>query len=456
MTGATIIVGVENSGINLNDTLESLVEQTDENFEVIISLSGRDKDAEKTADEYIEKYVGFYKTEVPGGDICTLWNKPISSAKGEYLIFLESGDRLSDESVENILKTAKELDSDLITGRKFNYGDIEYEYDTDYDRLAIMKKISRLEPFLLKMRDAGCFAVRKKTVDLNNLRFEKLPDYSARLFFMASVMKSKIISGCPDFICEKRNFPVSEPLSSKDEPTLEKLSSLEYVSDEIRKLAREEIFLETGQVEGDEEFLQEILFASLETLVKDFYLFIWYENDELVMKTAEEFKKFSENADKSMIKRFCEKYRELRMPVLYASKEDAAKEPLFSIIFDITDENQYLPFLRSLYRGQYPFFELLVNESRYENFPDEFKNMANIRVLPDRTFHFDANRTALSKYRLDIKNGAPLDKRVLKETCLSSVPSFLVKAVFSQKRTSLSMRKDLKDKGLIMADRDGS
>ena len=74
--------------------------------------------------------------------------------------------------------------------------------------------------------------------------------------------------------------------------------------------------------------------------------------------------------------------------------------------------------------------------------------MENLRVLPDRNFHSEARRQAKSNKCLEIRSGKPLDIRVLRETAVSKTPAFLTQYVFSQKRSTLSARKTLKDKGL--------
>ena len=141
------------------------------------------------------------------------------------------------------------------------------------------------------------------------------------------------------------------------------------------------------------------------------------------------------------------------VPLLIFEKKDAASEPEFSIFFDLTDEKEFKPFLRSLYSQTYPFFEVMISESRFnsEAFPEEFRKMENIVVLPDKNFHTQARKLAKSRKCIEIRNGAPLDRRVLQQTALSKVPAFMAQYVFAQKRQTLSARKTLKDKGLNLS-----
>src|SRR5687768_15687660 len=92
-----------NNQIGLRKTLESVVNQTSESFEYIV-VDGSSTDGSV---EVLNKYkdrIAHLRSEKDTG-IYHAMNKGIKLAKGEYLLFLNSGDWLADNrSLENTLK----------------------------------------------------------------------------------------------------------------------------------------------------------------------------------------------------------------------------------------------------------------------------------------------------------------------------------------------------------------
>ena len=139
-----------------------------------------------------------------------------------------------------------------------------------------------------------------------------------------------------------------------------------------------------------------------------------------------EFEKYAQFVKADRFKKLQEHNADIRLPYIYIDKKEAADEPEFTIFFDLTKEDDYAPFLRSLYSQTFPFFEVIISESRFsaEAFPDEFRKMENLVVLPDKGFHTAARSAAKSGICLEVRSGEPLDMRVLRETAETKAPKF--------------------------------
>lgn len=450
MNRLSVIIPVYNGEKYLEKTLESMVTQTVENFEVIIVDDGSTDTTAEICQKYCDEYNDFFYIRQDHMGVYAARNKGIEKAKYEYLLFLDCGDVLTDGSVEAIFKCSDENDADVITGRCWRNGDIEYEYDKALDIIATMPEVEKLESWLLKNSELGAKAIRKKIFDLYNTRFLDLTAHGELLFIMQIVMKGVKISGCPELILEKTVKPIEDGYSQFQMPTYENLKSAAFVISEIFDMGREVITKETGNCDGDEAYIQEIIFMAYQFYIDNFYRKYWYMAEKTLGLMKDEFEKYAQFVRPERFKKLQENNSDLRLPYIYINKEEAANEPEFTLFFDLTNENEYKPFLRSLYAQTYPFFELMVSESRFnsEFFPEEFRKMENIVVLPDKNFHTQARKLAKSRKCFEIRNGAPLDRRVLCETALSKVPAFMAQYIFTQKRQTLSARKTLKDKGL--------
>lgn len=454
MNRLSVIVPVCNGEKTLETTLECLVSQTVENFEVIIVDDGSTDSTAEIARKYCDEYNDFYYVRQEHKGVYAARNAGIEKAKCEYLMFLDCGDVITDGSVEAIFACSDEYDADMITGRNWRHGDIEYEYEKSLDILATQPQVEMLETRLLYSSTIGAKAFRKKLFDLYNIRFLDLTAYGELLFIMQCVFKGIKISGCPDFIHEETVSHIQEGWSQFELPTLENIRSAKYVLSEIYEMGKEKIIQQTGTCDGDEAYIQEIIYMIYRFYIDRFYRRYWYMDSETINEMKAEFEKYAQFVKADRFKKLQELNGDIRLPYIYIDKKEAAEEPEFTIFFDLAKEEEYAPFLRSLYAQTYPFFEVIINESRFGSpeFPDEFRQMENLIVLPDKGFHTAARNAAHSRICFEIRSGEPLDIRLLREIALSKAPAFTKQYLFTSKRKTMTAKKVLKDKGLNFND----
>ena len=113
----SIITVNYNNKIGLNDTIKSVVGQQFDDFEHII-IDGLSNDGSKAVIEANLKVLDYWVSEKDGG-IYNAMNKGILVSKGEYLLFLNSGDTLNDANVLN------DVSKNLQTNKDIYYGDLE-------------------------------------------------------------------------------------------------------------------------------------------------------------------------------------------------------------------------------------------------------------------------------------------------------------------------------------------
>lgn len=451
MNRLSVIVTVYNGEDSIEKTLESLVTQTVEDFEVIISDDGSTDKTAEICRKYCKEYVDFYYTAQDHQGRAAARNSGVKRAKTGHFLFLESGDILHPGSAEGIINTIEKNDADVITGRCLKLLGSEYEYDRKLDMLSGMPVIEKFESSLLWSGEISAKVFSKKLFEHYNMSFSESSCYGDLLFTVKAVMKSGKISGCHDFIVKKSENNNEKSFSPLGKSPLESVKEASRVLSEIYELGKAEILKATGQVDGDEAYCQEIIYMVYQYYIDNFYRKYWYMDNEALAFMKEEFEKYAGLVKPERFRKLQENNGDIRLPYIYTDKNDAASEPLFTIIFDVADENEYRDFLYSLYGQTYPFFEVMIGESKYESpfFPEELKNMENIHVFSDRSFHVEARKNAKSKNCFVIKSGAPLENNILRELASSKIPSFLMQYVFSQKRQTSGAKKALKDKGLM-------
>lgn len=109
----SVIIPVYNVEEYLRKTLDSVVNQTLDNFEVIIVNDGSTDGSQAIIDEYEKKYdiikKIYQKNRGPGA----ARNKGLDVAVGEYIVFVDSDDIIPEDSLEQRYIQAKESDADL-------------------------------------------------------------------------------------------------------------------------------------------------------------------------------------------------------------------------------------------------------------------------------------------------------------------------------------------------------
>ena len=113
MTYSISIITVCYNEPNLKATCESVVAQTEQNFEWIVIDGGSDEKTQRIWQKYRHRINKFVSEKDSG--IYNAMNKGIRMATGEYLLFLNAGDALEDaEVIDNIIKM--KLDRDIVYG----------------------------------------------------------------------------------------------------------------------------------------------------------------------------------------------------------------------------------------------------------------------------------------------------------------------------------------------------
>lgn len=446
----TAAVTARNDAEELIYTLESLVAQSTEDFDVIIVCAGTPAEINEAAKKYADEYVGFSVVEADGGSIPFCRNLAAENAKTEYMMFIDEGDYLAPESIEKIIAAAEENKPDIITTRYYVSGEGEPYYEHWNDLLATVPDADRFDRALMNSLETEGRVFKKKFFDLYEEGYPDIP-----VFYNASFLAKCLydygasVAGCAGAVYDRRNGIYRCGFPENGMPTTENLKILEKLAvkllDSVAEITKET----TGAFDGDEYAYQEMLFVLFGLVTDRFYRYFWYlDNDELG-----EIKAFLESLSDKMTedrkKKISEEFADLRFPAMYMTIEDAVKLPMFSLIADFTPDRETQYLMKTLYVSRFPFFELFMKESTRIFIPEEFLKMPNIYFFPDKTFFTEA-RARAKGIQISVKNQVPLDPRTLSELSVSKAPRGLFQYLFGLTRKKHAAKTYLKQKGLNM------
>lgn len=171
-----------NNANGLQQTIESVVNQNFSDFEYII-IDGGSSDHSKAIIEKYQSKITYYVSEKDNG-IYNAQNKGILKSKGEYCLFLNSGDYLCNSDV---LKKVfnKESIADIIYGNmQIDYGNGKIEFGK------MPSKLTFKQMYLDTLWHPVSFIKRSlfETYGLYNEKYKMVADYD--FFFNVIIMKS--------------------------------------------------------------------------------------------------------------------------------------------------------------------------------------------------------------------------------------------------------------------------
>lgn len=180
----SIIVPVYNCEKYVGRCLDSIVNQTYNDIEVIVVNDGSTDNTQRICEEYDEKYdvIHLYNQENHG--VSYSRNFAIKMSKGEYIQFTDSDDYMNEYMIEKMVDSAVDNDSDIV------FCEYAYEYEENKKKKIItMKDYSeRNVKDLISDEDSkyGGFPWNKliKKSCISRLYNEKLKYYENLLFFL--------------------------------------------------------------------------------------------------------------------------------------------------------------------------------------------------------------------------------------------------------------------------------
>lgn len=178
MIKVSVIIPVYNVEEYIEKCLNSVVNQTLEDIEIIIVNDGSEDGSKEIIQGYLEKYKNkIIYLEKENGGLSSARNYGIPYARGEYIAFLDSDDYIELSMYEKMYKKAKEENSDMVEC-DFIW---EYPHKTKIDRGKIYNGKKQA------METARVVAwnklIKKEIITVNNLRFPDGMRYEDVEFF---------------------------------------------------------------------------------------------------------------------------------------------------------------------------------------------------------------------------------------------------------------------------------
>lgn len=175
----TVIVPVYNVEVYLDKCLESVVNQTYKNLEIILVDDGSSDKSPVICDSWSEKDSRIKVIHKANGGVSTARNAALNIANSDYITFVDSDDFLEPDSIETLLDLLFKNNADISVGNYFfDYIDGRETVKLKSKSMVIDKK-DILKDYLLDLniRTEVCNKLYKASL-FNNTRFSEGVSYA--------------------------------------------------------------------------------------------------------------------------------------------------------------------------------------------------------------------------------------------------------------------------------------
>lgn len=167
----TVIINVYNGEKFIAKCIESVINQTYQNLEILVINDGSTDNTLEICENYKDNRIKIITTKNQGLSLSR--NVGIENATGDYLYFLDSDDFIEEDVIEYLYNLCKKYNLPFSTCRPLTIFDYDFEKEEIKEEVKIIDKIEMLKKVLLAEDVAGATwnkLIRKELYD--GIRFQ--------------------------------------------------------------------------------------------------------------------------------------------------------------------------------------------------------------------------------------------------------------------------------------------
>lgn len=167
----TVIINVYNREKFIGKCIESVINQTYKNLEILIVNDGSTDNTLKICESYKDERIKIITTENMGLSMSR--NVGIENSKGEYLYFVDSDDFIENDVIEYLYKLCKKYNVSFSTCLPLTIFDYNYKTKVVKEKVKVIDSYEMLKKIFLGKETAGTIWNKLIKKELfNNIRFE--------------------------------------------------------------------------------------------------------------------------------------------------------------------------------------------------------------------------------------------------------------------------------------------
>lgn len=168
----SIIMPCYNCGMLIDETMQSLQNQTYQNFEVICVNDGSTDNTLSVLEKWQQKGMNIKIINQPNGGVSVARNRGIKEVTGKYVLFLDSDDAYHPESIERLICAIETSGADIAYCKLNRRKDAVYNCIAKDEPYNLQTQTEAMNNLLYRMGDFGFCCYIYKTEKLHSLNLE--------------------------------------------------------------------------------------------------------------------------------------------------------------------------------------------------------------------------------------------------------------------------------------------
>lgn len=244
----SVVIPVYNVEQYLNECVDSVLDQTYSDYEIILVDDGSTDNSGKLCDDYLSLDNRIKVIHRENGGLSAARNTGMDAATGDYIYFLDSDDYIESVTLERLVHTAKTDDADIVffdgyvfytdcedDGTSYGYSRHDH-YQTDTGRKVLEKLLINEE-----YRTAVPLTFyNAKYLQKSNLRFYEGILHEDELFTFQTFNADGVVAHCYEELYARRIRPASIMTASSNERRYTSMLTIYHELAEMYRIKRAE------------------------------------------------------------------------------------------------------------------------------------------------------------------------------------------------------------------------
>ena len=369
----SVIVPVYNNELYLEETLQSIKEQSFSFFEAIIVNDGSSDNSEEIIDKFVESDDRFSKINQKNKGVSAARNVALDHANGTYITFVDGDDTLPKDSLEKMQNIAEKYHPELIIGGIQRVDGFTKKVNRRTQKLKYKKEIKRDDLDLVHGLSLCNKWFLRDIIEKDNLRLEPYRHLEDGVFLYNFLQYTNNIKFCDAIIYNylKRIPAITSSVTQRVEKGL--LESCINAFERMEQLTED----------YSEAFKQELRYRiNSTTFIGDYYKKIWYLDEETEQLLISYINKIWNSQNDEYKKKTINFHQGLELSKGIKTKDELLKDSLFTIVISpLVSKEKINVILKSIYGQGIPNIKLILDE-KFEMYTDErFFKMKNLEFV---------------------------------------------------------------------------
>lgn len=346
----SVIIAAYNAEKYLVETMESIVNQTIDDYEIIVIDDGSEDETLSILNDYSSNYDNLTVLTQENSGPSAARNKGLDIAKGDYVFFFDADDILESNALEEMYKTAASRNADLVIAKYDVFDQFKSTSINNINSLVVKKRIKKYDINILWTFSLSNKLFRRSLIEKYHFRLADISYSEDGEFLMKFLFKTKKITGLDMVIFHYRRMTLGEFGSITSYINASKVKDYITAHNLILKSASESLLndnksyktIEEAKKKNPEirEYINEIVRKELQVLLEQFYSKFWNVDEETVKLIVDEVNEKIKMLDVASISLLKSSHSEFCVDNLITTRQEALENAAFSAVLYGNEDNK--------------------------------------------------------------------------------------------------------------------